>query len=841
MKHKIWVNLIVVLALVLGSGGVMLDGQPAAQAAPTASEDYVWHIGGPALSVAVTGEHAYLGEGFGLTILDISIPSAPEVVGRLEFLPDIVHGVAVAGNYAYVADGESGLRVIDVSDPTDPSEVGFYDTHGSAGDVAVVGDYAYVADGSFGLWVFDISDPTSPTEVGFYNTPGSASDVAVSGDYAYVADYGGGLRVVDVSNPASPSEVGYSNPWGVYAEAVAMAEGFAYVAAGSYGLRVIDVSDPSTPFGVGSTYMGRASDVAVAGSYAFVTDVDDSTGSGLRVVNVSNPAIPSEVGFYDTPGDPMGVAVEGGYAYVADGYEGGLGLIDINDPTNPSEVSFYYAPGDAWGVAVEGEYAYVTEGRGGRLGVIDVSDPAHSVGVGFTTIAESNSVVAESYQVAVAGGYAYVAAGSHGLRVIDVNSPPNPIEFGFTPTWGLAYDVAVAGDFAYVADGEVGGLGVIDVTDPASPNEVGWYDTPGDAQGVAVSGSYAYVADGGGGLRVIDVSEPVNPSEVGWFDTPSSAYRVTVAASYAYVLAGGLHVIDVSDPTSPSQVGFYDATLGGGSGVVVEGNYAFVTDWYGLRVIDVSDPTYPSEAGSFDAPSEALGVAMEGNYAFVADRLGGLIILDYTKLDLKDRTNTIITGDAPDPSQVGQPISVSFEVTAASGTPSGTVTLTVANEMMECVGALTGGVGACEITLGDPGTYTLTATYSGDGNFLESRDVEEHEVVGELEHTATTILSDEPDPSQVGQEITVIFEVTAESGVPSGVVNVTVYNEAENCSGTLNGGIGECKITLDNPGTYTLAASYQGDDTFQASSAMEAHTVVPKQLVPVFLPLVIKK
>ena len=29
-------------------------------------------------------------------------------------------GVAVAGNYAYVADGDAGLQVIDVSNPANP-------------------------------------------------------------------------------------------------------------------------------------------------------------------------------------------------------------------------------------------------------------------------------------------------------------------------------------------------------------------------------------------------------------------------------------------------------------------------------------------------------------------------------------------------------------------------------------------------------------------------------------------------------------------------------------------------------------------------------------------------
>jgi hypothetical protein len=41
-----------------------------------------------------------------------------------------------------------------------------------------------------GLRVIDVSNPSSPREVGFYDTPGWASGVAVSGTYAYVADGG---------------------------------------------------------------------------------------------------------------------------------------------------------------------------------------------------------------------------------------------------------------------------------------------------------------------------------------------------------------------------------------------------------------------------------------------------------------------------------------------------------------------------------------------------------------------------------------------------------------------------------------------------------------------------
>ena len=59
-------------------------------------------------------------------------------VGSLE-TPGDLHGVAVAGGYAYLADLNAGVRVIDVSDPSSPEEVGFYATYGHAYAVAVSG------------------------------------------------------------------------------------------------------------------------------------------------------------------------------------------------------------------------------------------------------------------------------------------------------------------------------------------------------------------------------------------------------------------------------------------------------------------------------------------------------------------------------------------------------------------------------------------------------------------------------------------------------------------------------------------------------------------------------
>ncbi|MEO0291529.1 MAG: T9SS type A sorting domain-containing protein, partial [candidate division WOR-3 bacterium] len=63
--------------------------------------------------------------------------------------------VYVSGNYAYVADGWAGLRIIDVSNPSLPSEAGYYLLPGDAYGVYVSGNYAYVTDVDAGLQIYE--------------------------------------------------------------------------------------------------------------------------------------------------------------------------------------------------------------------------------------------------------------------------------------------------------------------------------------------------------------------------------------------------------------------------------------------------------------------------------------------------------------------------------------------------------------------------------------------------------------------------------------------------------------------------------------------------------------
>ena len=92
-------------------------------------------------------------------------------------------------------------------------------------------------------------------------------------------------------------------------------------------------------------------------------------------------------------------------------------------------------------------------------------------------------------------------------------------------------------------------------------------------------------------------------------------------------------------------------------------------------------------------------------------------------------TGTVISGDEPDPSFTDQPFVVSFEVSAAASTPTGSVSVTEDVDMQSCTGILADGQGSCELVLSTAGSTNLTATYSGDQNHLPSMDVEAHTAI----------------------------------------------------------------------------------------------------------------
>jgi formylglycine-generating enzyme required for sulfatase activity len=118
--------------------------------------------------------------------------------------------VSVANGYAYVADDEMGLTVLDVRVRIlgAVQVVSATDTPGNAKGIAVSGDYAYIADGKNGLVVMRIDRGNAPVPVGGLVLAGDSRSIEVRGSYAFLAAQDGGVHIVDISNPADPRLAG---------------------------------------------------------------------------------------------------------------------------------------------------------------------------------------------------------------------------------------------------------------------------------------------------------------------------------------------------------------------------------------------------------------------------------------------------------------------------------------------------------------------------------------------------------------------------------------------------------------------------------------------------------
>ena len=653
--------------------------------------ELIGHIGGATPAIAVQGSYAYVGEGPRLTILDISDPASPIVAGKTGALFKLALDVTVAGNYAYIADNgdfSGGIRIIDVSHPATPTEASYFEIMGHAYAVDVSGDYAYVAANDAGLAIVDVSNPEAPFEIGYYDLEDLALDVAVAGHYAYIVTYYDGLRIINISDPTAPTEVAFE-PYG-RASGVAVAGNYVYV-ADDRGLTIVDISDPDTPIAVQSHYVSNAERVAVAGNYAYVlgSNFHDVTGDffyGIQVINIADPTVPVEAGYYETSGEPLGVAVAGDHAYVTD-ESGGLRIVSVTDPNMPTEVGRYEVSGYAYDVAIVGSHAYVTSRTG--LHVINIANPAvpTEAGVGFFESFENPGGL---MSLAVSGDYAYVTDYFAGLRIINLSNPITPIESGFFETTSPARDVVVSGDYAYIANDQ-DGLRVIDISNPTAPIEIGFFDTPGTAIGVAVSGDYAYVADDQAGLRIINISDPTTPIETGFIDTPKYAMDVAIAGNFAYVSDGlSLRIVNIANPAAPVEVGFYGGSLYTYFGISVIGDFAFVANtWMGLYVFNISNPEFPTLDGYYDTSGWASHVEVSGGYAYVADQKGGLAILRFTE---------------------SQPhYSVSGQIVNQSGMPVSGVTVTISGSPS----ATTNAQGRYTINGVTTGTLTITPSKAG--------------------------------------------------------------------------------------------------------------------------------
>ena len=141
----------------------------------------------------------------------------------------------------------------------------FTGTQGYAKSVAVKDGYAYVADDEMGLAVVDVRVRIlgQVRQVSWADTPGNALDVAVDGDYAFVADGVEGLAVFRIDGGETPVKVAQLD-LSAYSRSLVVARGWALLCAADGGVHVVDVRDPEHPVYAGLVGTSYATDLCIS-------------------------------------------------------------------------------------------------------------------------------------------------------------------------------------------------------------------------------------------------------------------------------------------------------------------------------------------------------------------------------------------------------------------------------------------------------------------------------------------------------------------------------------------------------------------------------------------------
>ena len=149
--------------LILVNAATLLDGDPRNN---FLSRALTYNPNGAltgANNVTLAGNFAYVTTNKELVIVDLNTPLQPKIVKQIPF--DQPKAVAVQFLYAFVVD-HMGLHVVDIKDLQSKGEASVIAAAtvplNHAHDVYVARTYAYVANGEDGIAIIDVEKPEQP-------------------------------------------------------------------------------------------------------------------------------------------------------------------------------------------------------------------------------------------------------------------------------------------------------------------------------------------------------------------------------------------------------------------------------------------------------------------------------------------------------------------------------------------------------------------------------------------------------------------------------------------------------------------------------------------------------
>ena len=339
----------------LAAAALSFAGTPAVSLSPESSINDL----DEAALVAVTQDESLLylvGDDATLVILDYQ-QTPPAVLSTFTFAhqPD---QILLQQHLLAAAEGEFGVELIDVSEPSSPQSIGMIDSvegypNFEAEGVCFMSPVRMLVASGDNVHLFDLTNLGEIVHLGVHQGERTARDLSVAGTLLAVGNRGFGFETVDLTDPGSPQHIAQS---GDRADQVTLLGTHAYTAAEEFEaavMRVIDV-DPELEepavLGADETYAGYDGEFTIpelvvnaegtVAAFPFMWEHGDgSVGYGVFIYNTSDPEAPDKVAQINLPAEPTGASMNGNHFAVT--YGNRVALFDLTNPANPVELMGY--------------------------------------------------------------------------------------------------------------------------------------------------------------------------------------------------------------------------------------------------------------------------------------------------------------------------------------------------------------------------------------------------------------------------------------------------------------------------------------------------------------------
>ena len=244
----------------------------------------------------------------------------------------------------------TGVRILDMSAPDQPEELSFLPINNyrySIYGFSIYGEYLFATtpideDYTYQLRVIDVSDPTQPFLLNEDNYYPFGSSLLLHNDLAILSgnssDEDHFIKFIDISDAENLDSLGSyeTERWVSGFNAV---DDYLYFSSG-YKLHVLDISDPSDPLLIDNVGTGILGIPKIVDNYLFVkerTEVEDEYFYKTLIFDISERENPQEIAEYVEL-----IAISAVYdKYLLSGYGNKLSILDYADIDDIEELGYY--------------------------------------------------------------------------------------------------------------------------------------------------------------------------------------------------------------------------------------------------------------------------------------------------------------------------------------------------------------------------------------------------------------------------------------------------------------------------------------------------------------------